>query len=65
MMPYENFIDEQGVRNHPLNDLQKGFNRLKSQVRCMIGHIFGCGENSQAYGLSRTIWPRKGRIEVI
>ena len=42
----KNYIHEKGSRNHPLNNLQKEFNRLKSQVRCHIEHIFGCVENS-------------------
>ncbi len=41
-----NYVHEKGVRNRPLNELQKEFNRLKSQVRCRIEHIFGCVENS-------------------
>jgi len=41
-----NYVHEKGRRNRPLNDLQKEFNRLKSQVRCHIEHIFGCVENS-------------------
>jgi len=41
-----NYVHEKGVRNRPLNCLQKEFNRLKSQVRCQIEHIFGCVENS-------------------
>lgn len=43
-----NYIHEKGVRNRPLNNLQKEFNRLKSQVRCRIEHIFGCVENSMS-----------------
>jgi len=42
----QNFIHEKGARNHPLNELHKGLNRLKSQIRCKIEHIFGCVENS-------------------
>jgi transposase, IS5 family len=55
----ENLIHEKGARNRPLNELHKGLNRLKSQIRCKIEHIFGCVENSmggpeQEYiGLSR------------
>ena len=41
-----NYIHEKGVRNRPLSNLQKEFNRLKSQVRCHIEHIFACVENS-------------------
>lgn len=42
----KNYIHEKGARNHPLSDLQKGLNQLKSKVRCRIEHIFGCVENS-------------------
>jgi IS5 family transposase len=42
----KNYIHEKGARNHPLNNLQKEFNRLKSQIRCHVEHIFGCVENS-------------------
>lgn len=42
----KNFIHEKGARNRPLTELQKGLNRLKSQIRCRIEHIFGCVENS-------------------
>ncbi len=45
-MGIENFIHEKGARNRPLNELHKGLNRLKSQIRCAIEHIFGCVENS-------------------
>lgn len=41
-----NYVHEKGARNRPLNQLQQEFNRLKSQVRCHIEHIFGCVENS-------------------
>lgn len=42
----KNFVHEKGARNRPLNELHKGLNRLKSQIRCKIEHIFGCVENS-------------------
>jgi IS5 family transposase len=42
----ENFVHEKGSRNKPLNELHKELNRLKSQIRCKIEHIFGCVENS-------------------
>ena len=42
----KNYIHEKGARNRPLNTMQQEFNRLKSQVRCHIEHIFGCVENS-------------------
>jgi IS5 family transposase len=41
-----NYIHEKGAREHPLNQLQKECNRIKSQVRCRIEHVFGHIENS-------------------
>ena len=41
-----NYIHEKGVRGRPLSELRQGLNRLKSQIRCRIEHIFGCVENS-------------------
>ena len=41
-----NYIHEKGARNRPLNTLHRELNRLKSQIRCRIEHIFGCVENS-------------------
>lgn len=41
-----NYVHEKGARNRPLNETQKGLNRVKSQVRCLVEHIFGCIENS-------------------
>ena len=45
-MGIENFIHEKGARNRPLTKMHQELNRLKSQVRCKIEHIFGCVENS-------------------
>jgi len=42
----KNFIHEKGARNRPLSEMQKGLNRMKSQIRCKIEHVFGCVENS-------------------
>lgn len=42
----KNFVHEKGSRNKPLNELHKKLNRLKSQIRCKIEHIFGCVENT-------------------
>jgi IS5 family transposase len=41
-----NFIHEKGARGHPLNELQKQCNKIKSQVRCRIEHVFAHIENS-------------------
>jgi IS5 family transposase len=39
-------IHEKGYRNHPLTDLQKATNRLKSTFRARVEHIFGFMTNS-------------------
>ena len=41
-----NYIHEKGDRNRTLNTMHRELNRLKSQIRCRIEHIFGCVENS-------------------
>lgn len=41
-----NNVQEKGARNRPLTKLQQELNRLKSQIRCRIEHIFGCVENT-------------------
>jgi IS5 family transposase len=43
-----NYVHEKGARNRPLNEAQKAMNHLKSQVRSLIEHIFGCVQNSMA-----------------
>ena len=42
----EAVICEKGYRNHPLTDLQKLANKIKSSIRCRIEHIFGFMTNS-------------------
>lgn len=42
----QNFVHAKAARNRPLTKLQIELNRLKSQIRCRIEHIFGCVENS-------------------
>ena len=39
-------IHEKGTRGADLSDAQKAPNRQKSQIRCLVGHIFGYIENS-------------------
>jgi transposase, IS5 family len=41
-----NYVHEKAARNRPLNATHKNLNRVKSQVRCLVEHIFGCVENS-------------------
>ena len=39
-------VHEKGVRNHPLTDVQKTSNRMKSTFRARVEHIFGYMTNS-------------------
>jgi IS5 family transposase len=41
-----NFIHEKAARNRPLSNMSKELNRMKSQIRCRIEHIFAFVENS-------------------
>lgn len=45
-MGVQNFIHEKGARNRPLNEIQLKLNRLRSEIRCRVEHIFGHIENS-------------------
>jgi IS5 family transposase len=40
------YIHEKGARGHPLNEIQKELNQVKSRVRSRIEHIYGHMENS-------------------
>jgi len=42
----KNFIHEKAAKNRPLTSGQKELNKLKSGVRCLVEHVFGCVENS-------------------
>ena len=37
-----NYVHEKGARNRPLTETKKGLNQVKSQVRCLVEHVFGC-----------------------
>lgn len=41
-----NQVHEKGYKNKPLTDLQKANNKIKSQTRVRVEHIFGFMENS-------------------
>ncbi len=42
----ERRVHEKGTRNHPLTDVQKESNRLKSRIRVRVEHVFGFMTNS-------------------
>ncbi|MEI6848358.1 MAG: IS5 family transposase [Chlorobiaceae bacterium] len=50
-----NEIHEKGARNHPLTDVQKASNTVKSRVRARVEHIFGFMTNSMKALYVRTI----------
>lgn len=50
-----NQIHEKGYRNHPLTEVQKENNKIKSKRRARIEHIFGFIKNSMNASFIRTI----------
>ena len=57
---FEDLIYEKGARNHRLSDAAKELNRLKSQIRAYVEHVFGCmtitmgGKLKRKVGLERS-----------
>ena len=57
---FEGLIYEKGGRNHRLSDAAKELNRLKSQIRAYVEHVFGCmtitmgGKLKRKVGLERS-----------
>lgn len=50
-----NEINEKGYCTHPLTEIQKETNRIKSKTRAGVEHIFGFIENSMNGSFIRTI----------
>lgn len=41
LMGFESQVNERGSRNHPLTEAQQQANRIKSQIRAKVEHVFG------------------------
>jgi transposase, IS5 family len=41
LIGFESQVNERGSRNHPLTELQQQMNRVKSQIRAKMEHVFG------------------------
>lgn len=41
LMGFESQVNERGARNHPLTEAQQQTNRVKSQTRAKVEHVFG------------------------
>ena len=54
---------EQGTRGHPLTDLQKATNRVKSRVRVRVEHVFGAQAQSGGH-LVRTIGLARAQVKI-
>ena len=52
---FESLIHEKGARNHPLSDVAKELNRIKSSIRACIEHVFGGMTMSMGGTLTRKI----------
>lgn len=42
----ESFVHEKGYKNHPLTEVQKSSNKIKSKIRARVEHVFGFMTNS-------------------
>ncbi len=57
---FDNLINANGSRNHPLSEEAKAHNRIKSSIRTRVEHVFGCitmsmgGKLTRKVGLPRT-----------
>lgn len=56
-------IHEKGVRNHPLTDAQKESNRVKSNVRARVEHIFGAQAQMGGHWV-RTIGLDRAKVKI-
>ena len=52
---FECYIHEKGTRNHPLSEVAKERNRIKSAIRACVEHVFGCITTSMGGKLTRKI----------
>ena len=60
----ENLIHEKGYRDHPLTEIQKESNKLKSKIRCRIEHIFGFMTNSMNGIFIRSIGIKSAEFQI-
>ena len=60
----ENLIHEKGYRDHPLTEIQKASNKLKSKIRCRIEHIFGFMTNSMNGIFIRSIGIKSAEFQI-
>lgn len=52
---FKHCIHEKGSRNHPLSDEAQERNRVKSSIRALVEHVFGCMTTSMGGKLTRKI----------
>jgi IS5 family transposase len=57
-------VHERAYRNHPLTDLQKAANRLKSTVRVRVEHVFGHMETSMGGMLIHTLGLARAKAKI-
>ena len=59
-----NMVHEKGNKYHPLTEVQKASNRIKSKIRARVEHVFGFMTNSMNAMIVRTIgiWRAAAKI---
>lgn len=57
-------VHDKAARGHPLPEGKRALNRLKSKIRCLIEHIYGCMENSMGGIFLRTIGIKRARTGI-
>lgn len=60
---FESQIHEKGTRGHALTDEQKASNRVKSQTRARVEHVFGA-QNAMGGHVVRTIGLARAEVKV-
>ncbi len=60
---FESQIHERGTRCHPLTDEQKASNRIKSQTRARVEHVFGA-QHEMGGHIVRTIGLARARVKI-
>jgi IS5 family transposase len=60
---FESQIHEKGTRGHPLTDEQKASNRVKSQTRARVEHVFGA-QHAMGGHVVRTIGLARAKVKI-
>ena len=60
---FESQIHEKGTRGHPLTEVQKASNRIKSKTRVRVEHVFGA-QHAMGGHIVRTIGLARAQVKI-